>query len=330
MEFRTRVNIKPSQFKISYTDPVMFIGSCFASEMGLQMETGKMPVMINPSGTVFNPVSVCNTLDLITSGREISLDDLYNYEGKWLSFNHYTDFSGSDSSRVIEKINRKSMEALDFLKKARFLFITFGTSRVYRWKNTGTAVSNCHKIPSSNFDNELLNVDTIVSLWSEQLDKIHSFFPQLKIIFTVSPVRHWKDGSYGNQVSKSVLFLSIDKLLHHSIAPQYFPAYEIVMDELRDYRFYNDDMLHPSSAAISYIWEVFSGCYLEKNTIDIWNEVVRISKALNHRISSDSVADTKKFAERTLYQISIIENKNPEIDFSSEREYFNGLIDQET
>ena len=330
MEFRTRVIIKPSQFKISYREPVMFIGSCFASEMGSQMETGEMPVMINPAGTVFNPVSVCNTLDLITSGREISLDDLYNYEGTWLSFNHYTDFSGRDSSRVLENINRKSREALNFLKKAQFLFITFGTARVYRWKKTGTVVSNCHKIPSANFDNELLNVDNIVSLWSEQLDKIHSLFPQLKIIFTISPVRHWKDGSYGNQVSKSVLFLSIDKLLQHSIAPQYFPAYEIVLDELRDYRFYNDDMLHPSSAAISYIWEVFSGCYLEKSTIDTWNEVAKISKARNHRISSDSEADIKKFAERMLYQISLIENKNSEIDLSSEREYFNGLLKQDS
>jgi hypothetical protein len=330
MEFRTRINIKPSRDKISYRDPVMFIGSCFASEMGSQMRMGRMHVMINPAGTVFNPVSVCNTIDLIMSGREISLDDLYNYEGTWLSFNHYTDFSDRDPSKVLDNINRRSGEALDFLKQAQFLFITFGTARVYRWKKNGVVVSNCHKIPSANFNNELLSVDSIVSLWSEQLDKINSLFPQLKIIFTISPVRHWKDGSYGNQVSKSVLFLSVDKLLSHRINPQYFPAYELLMDELRDYRFYADDMLHPSDAAINYIWEVFSGCYLEKSTIDTWNEVVKISKAHNHRISTDSNADIKKFAERILYQITLVESKNAAIDLSPEREYFNGLLSRAT
>jgi hypothetical protein len=326
MELRTRFEIEPSPVKISYNDRVMFIGSCFASSIGLQMEMGRMPVMINPAGAVFNPVSVCNTLDTITSGKEFIIDDLYNHDGTWISFFHYTDFSSYDPLKVLEKVNKKSKEALTFLQNASFLFITLGTARVYRWKKTGQVVSNCHKIPSDKFDTELLTVYDIVTLWDKQLDKLHSLFPNLSVVFTISPVRHWKDGPHGNQISKSVLFLAVEELLKHSVPSQYFPAYELMMDDLRDYRFYNDDMLHPSSVAIDYIWEAFSSCYLESKTINIWNEVVRITKACNHRINTDSDIKIQNFAERMIKQISIIESKIPSIDFSNERGYFMNLL----
>jgi hypothetical protein len=328
MEFRTKVNIKPSKDKISYNDKVMFIGSCFASEMGTQMKSGRMQVMINPAGAVFNPVSVCNTLDIISSGKAFTTDDLYNYDGNWLSFFHYTDFSGADPSEVLENINRRSQEALNFLKQARFLFVTFGTARVYRWKKTGLIVSNCHKINPANFENELLDVDYIVSLWSEQLQKLHTLFPRLKVWFTVSPVRHWKDGAYGNQVSKSVIFLAIDKLLRHQLSPGYFPAYELLIDDLRDYRFYNDDMLHPSQAAINYIWNSFAECFLEKKTIEIWNDVAKISRALNHRFITNSPAGMKKFSEQMLQQIEQIQAAHNEIDLSDEHNYFSMMLNK--
>jgi len=148
----------------------------------------------------------------------------------------------------------------------------------------------------------------------------------LKVVFTISPVRHWKDGAHGNQVSKSVLFLAVEELLNHSVSPQYFPAYELVMDDLRDYRFYNDDMLHPSTTAINYIWDAFSGCYMENKTMNIWNEVVKITKACNHRFNTDSGFKINNFAERMLKQISVIEDKVPLIDLSPERNYFHNLL----
>ncbi|MCX6325823.1 MAG: GSCFA domain-containing protein [Bacteroidia bacterium] len=325
MELRTTFNIEPSPYKITYTDPVMFIGSCFASSIGSQMEMGRMPVMINPAGAVFNPVSVCNTIDTIISGKEFVEDDLHYHDGTWLSFYHYTDFSSDDPVKVLDKINKKSKEALDFLRGARFLFITLGTARVYKWKKTGLIVSNCHKIPSALFEPELLTVNEIVTLWTTQLDRLYSHFPQLKVVFTISPVRHWKDGAHGNQVSKSVLFLAVEELLNHSVPPQYFPAYELVMDDLRDYRFYNDDMLHPSTAAIGYIWDAFSTCFMESKTMKIWNEVVNITKACNHRFNTDSTIKINNFAERMLKQISDIEGKVP-INLSHERNYFQNLL----
>ncbi len=322
MELRTTFHIEPSGVKITYNDRVMFIGSCFASSIGSQMETGHMPVLINPAGAVFNPVSVCNTLDTITSEKEFFIDDLHFYDGTWLSFYHYTDFSSDNPSNVLEEINKRSKVAYDFLKKARFLFVTLGTARVYKLKKSGLIVSNCHKIPAEQFEAKILTAEEIVTLWTAQLDKLHSLFPRLHVVFTISPVRHWKDGAHGNQVSKSVLFIAVEELLKHKTEPQYFPAYELVMDDLRDYRFYSEDMLHPSASAIDYIFEAFSGCYFEKNTINLWKEATRITKAFNHRINTDSQIKRNNFAQQILKQISDIKVKIPEIDLSLEEEYF--------
>lgn len=328
MELRTTFNIDPSPFKVTYHDPAMFIGSCFASSMGSMLEMGRMPVMINPAGAVFNPVSVSNTINNIVSGREFVQDDLYNHNGTWLSFFHYTDFSSEDPSEVVERINNRSVKALEFLQRARFLFITLGTARVYRMKSSGQIVSNCHKIPAVSFESELLKVSDIVSLWSQQLDVLQTLFPALKVIFTISPVRHWKDTAHGNQISKSVLFLAVEELLKHQSSPQYFPAYELVMDDLRDYRFYNDDMLHPSSTAINYIWEQFSGCYMESKTRALWSEVAKITKARNHHISTGSQIKREKFAVNMLKQISETEARVPSIDLSAERSYFLDLLEK--
>jgi hypothetical protein len=328
MNLRTTFYIDPSPYKVSYADRVMFIGSCFASSIGEHMEAGKMDVMINPTGTVYNPVSVCNTLDTITARRKFIKDDLHFHDGMWLSFFHYTEFSSEDPEKALEKINSKLIEASDFLNKSAFLFITFGTARIYRWKKTGLIVSNCHKIPSSRFSSELLSVDEIVDLWTKQLNRLNSLFPQLKVVFTISPVRHWKDGAHGNQISKSVLFLAVEELLNHSSHPQYFPAYELVMDDLRDYRFYSDDMLHPSSATINYIWNAFSGSYFDNKTMNIWNEVVKITKACHHRFNPNSEFKKKSFAELMLKQISEIEIKFPSVNLSSERNYFITMLNE--
>jgi hypothetical protein len=325
MELRTRIDIGKSNEKISHSDPVLFIGSCFASETGSRLASGKMPVLINPAGTVYNPVSVINTLNLIFSGKQLRKEDLYCHEGTWLSFSHYTDFSSEDPVKVIDKINRNSDNAHSFLQKARFLFVTFGTARVFRLKETGTIVSNCHKLPSSFFVRELLKTQDIVNQWSTQLELLATKFPKLKVIFTISPIRHWKDGAHGNQVSKSVLFLAVEELLGHSSSPGYFPAYEILMDELRDYRFYDEDMLHPSKVAVDYIWEKFMDCYFEEPTVRTWKEASKITHAMRHRVTSENAGSIKKFAENMLSRIHTMEATTG-IDFTNEKNYFQSLI----
>lgn len=326
MELRTTFPVEPSTRKITYDDRLMFIGSCFASAIGSQMEMGHMPVMINPAGAVFNPISVCNTLDSITNRKQFIIDDLHFYDGTWLSFYHYTDFSSGDPLKVLEKINRRLDDAFEHLKHTRFLFVTFGTARVYKLKKSDLIVSNCHKIPAEQFESRLLTVDEIVSVWSSQLDKLKLLFPDMQVIFTISPVRHWKDGAHGNQVSKSVLFVALDELQKHKTAPEYFPAYELLVDDLRDYRFYSEDMLHPSVQAVNYIWEAFAKSYLDNNTMNTWKEIVKITKAFNHRLNTDSPAKAKSFAERILRQISELKIKFPFIDFSREEDHFLKMI----
>jgi hypothetical protein len=322
MNLRTTFPINPSKDKISYSTPVMFIGSCFASEIGSKMEEGKMKVMINPSGAVYNPYSVANTLDIIIQKKIFTEQDLYIYNGINLSFSHSTDFSSDDQVKTLDKINSAVSRAHQFLKKSRFLFITFGTARVFRLTENNQIVSNCHKLPSSLYSHELLSVEDIKTAWEILLSKLHSFNKDLHVIFTVSPVRHWKDGPHGNIVSKSVLFLAVEELKGHNAVDGYFPAYELLMDDLRDYRYYAEDMLHPSPTAVDYIWEAFSECYFNSDTIALRNEVQGISKAMNHRFMSDSTEGKKEFADQMLKKISIIHKKNPVISFEKEKAYF--------
>jgi len=322
MNLRTTFTIDPSKGKINYKTPVMFIGSCFASEIGSEMAGGKMPVFINPTGAVYNPVSVGTTIDLILQDRIFKEDDLYRYNGVNLSFSHYTDFSSEDASKALGKINTATRQANRFLKRASYLFITFGTARVYRFKESGAVVSNCHKLPASLFSREILTVEEIVSAWKNILQRLHAFNNDLRIIFTISPVRHWKDGAHGNQLSKSILFLAVERLLEVKTVNGYFPAYELIMDDLRDYRFYAEDMLHPSQTAVDYIWKAFSDCYFDTPTIELWKEIQDITKATLHRFLSDSATGRKEFANNILKKISAIEKKNPDIDFGAERSYF--------
>jgi hypothetical protein len=325
MELRTTFSIPPSSHKITYDDPVMFIGSCFAGSIGSKLEAGRMHVMINPSGTVYNPVSVASTLTSVIENRKYTEEDLHDHKGTWLSFDHYTDFSSGNKQEVLGRINRNTAEASEFLSQANFLFITFGTARVFRHLASGRIVSNCHKITASEFKRELLTVDEIAALWKRELDRLQSFNQGLKVVFTISPVRHWKDGPHGNQLSKSVLFLAVEELLAHPSLPQYFPAYELVMDDLRDYRFYTGDMLHLSEAAIDYIWNVFSGCYFDSDTIETWREAEKIIRAVSHRIRKGAGENIRSFAESMLKKIDILCARRPVLDLSSERNYFEGL-----
>jgi len=305
---------------------VVFIGSCFAASVGSKFEEGKMKVLINPSGTVYNPVSVCNTLESITRDKTYSVNDLVQYKNRWLSLDHYTNFSAEDPETVIKRINDITGKAREFFASATYLFITFGTSRVYRWKETGKIVSNCHKIPASYFSHELLGVEEITDIWKKWLDTLHKLYPHLKTVFTISPVRHWKDGAHGNQVSKSTLFLAVEELLKHSSCPGYFPAYEIFMDELRDYRFYDADMLHPSDTATEYIWERFTSTFFDTRTLELWNEVSKISRSIAHRIQSGTADEMKTFARSMLSKINAVLVKEPGLDLEKEKVYFLEMI----
>ena len=325
MEFRTVIEPVGSAAKISYQTPVMLTGSCFAGEMGDMLAKGRMNVLVNPFGVLYNPASVARQFELLMSGYTFSGEDLRIHDGKYLSFDHGTAFSGRDASKVADHINFVSEEAGKFLAKAGFLFITFGTARVFRWKETGRIVSNCHKIPQSEFIRELLSIEAVSGIWINLLKKLKDFNPGIEVVFTVSPVRHWKDGAHGNQVSKAVLLLAIEEIVNAIEYASYFPSYEFLLDDLRDYRFYAPDMLHPSGLASDYIGSHFRETYFDSKTRQAYNDISGVILARKHRIEGSDKNDLNRFYRIMLSKIGRLEEKYPFADLSGDRNYFEEL-----
>ncbi|TFH34078.1 MAG: GSCFA domain protein, partial [Bacteroidia bacterium] len=304
MKLRTVIEPLPLAERISYLTPVLLVGSCFASEVGAMFDEGKMNVMINPFGVLYNPVSVSSELEIIAERREFTIDDLHLYNNRYLSFYHDTGFSSTDPEVILRKINSTTNRAHQFLAEAEYLFVTFGTARVFRRLTDRSVVANCHKMPSSEFERELLTVEYIVELWTKLVGKLHRLNPNLRIFFTVSPVRHWKDGAHGNQVSKAIRMLAIDKLVKNNSILGYFPSYELLLDDLRDYRFYKDDLLHPSRKAIEYIWEFLTKTFFDPDTISLFREVSKVKSAMHHKLMGDIESDHRLFAESMLARIN--------------------------
>lgn len=317
--FRTIVEVKPLPFGLDYSTPTLFVGSCFTENIGQMMLQRKFPAMVNPFGVVYNPVSVSLVLNRITEGKPYTENELLEHNGQWLSLDHHTSFSRVDKQDCLNTINSSLEEATQFWNNTQCLVVTFGTARVYYYNRTELPVANCHKIPAKEFTNKLLSVKEIVSLWTNDLNRIFASKPNLKIIITVSPVRHWKDGPFGNQVSKATLLLAASQLVE--LFPNrlfYFPAYEIMMDDLRDYRYYADDMLHPSPLAISYIWDKYKRSTIHNTAQDLSLEIEKVLQAVNHRPFNTKTKEFKQFLERTLSKINEITKLNPSINFNEE------------
>ncbi len=242
--FRTIVNIEPSASQIHYQDGIMTLGSCFSENIGRKLQNAYFDVDINPFGVLFNPVSVAKSIQLILDNKRFTKDDLFHQGSLYYSFAHSSLFSGNNSEEVLARINQRMEMAVGNFQKARFLLITLGTAWVYEVE--GEVVSNCHKLPSVTFQRRRLTVNEIVKDYEELIERLKTQFPELQLVFTVSPIRHWKDGAHENNLSKSILHLAVDELQQLFSYVSYFPAYEIQLDELRDYRFFSSDMFHPS------------------------------------------------------------------------------------
>ena len=311
MELMTRIDIPASEWKMKAGAKVLLVGSCFADEVGEKMVRGGFDAMVNPFGTLYNPASIAANLlraisekevtllqsfvggtseaSLPTSstsvgrcrrGRQTDVDDIVfeDVEGRWHSWLHHSSFSSVDAATVVERVNRATHSVADFLREADVLVVTFGTAIIYRLKETGMLVANCHKQPDSLFVRERLTAYDIVDQWQMLLQLLESVNPKLKIIFTVSPIRHKRDGMHINQISKGILLQALDEM-----AVEYFPAYEIMLDELRDYRFYADDMIHPSELAVEYIWQRFQDTYFDNKTKDAVAKATKEWQRHQHR-----------------------------------------------
>jgi hypothetical protein len=320
--FRTVVVPEAMEKKLSYDTPAVFLGSCFSASVGEWLQDLKFPVQVNPSGVLYNPFSIKSTLERLCEGKLYDDTDLIKEGGKWISLMHDTSFSGEDKREVLEHINRRYVAAVDHLKKLKFLFLTFGTARIYLWKESGAVVANCHKLPAALFTRRLLTTGEIVEGYRELLPQLFRINPDLQVVFTVSPVRHWKDGAVGNQLSKAVLHVAIHSLLEEDERLHYFPAYELVMDDLRDYRFYASDMLHLSDTAVEYIRKRFQKAVVDPEAYPVMEEMEKIRRALGHRPFRSGSPEHRKFKTSQLRKLLTLEEKYPFLDLSEEKRAF--------
>jgi hypothetical protein len=256
----------PSSVKIDYRSGILSLGSCFSQNIGRRLQRALFQTDINPFGVLYNPASIAQNIGLLCENRDFSEENLSKHGSLFFNFAFDTSFSAISAKQCLEKINARFTSAVKNLKSADFLLITFGTAFVFKLKRTGETVANCHKLPAEYFVRQRLGVEDIVSMFEELFSKIKTVNPHLHIVLTVSPVRHIKDGLHENNLSKSTLLLAAERLAKGFENVSYFPAYEIVIDELRDYRFYAPDLLHPSETAVDYVWEKFAQAYFSAQT----------------------------------------------------------------
>jgi GSCFA family. len=324
MVFTTEVGISEFSSKIDYSTGVMFVGSCFSDNIGQKLNALKFPVDINPFGVLYNPVSIANSLELLKNQTIFDESDLFHDKGLWNSFSHHSSFSDVDLDVTLTRINSQIQTSGQFLKDADFLMLTFGTAWVYQIKGTDQVVSNCHKVAASHFTKRRLNVAEIVGAYMTLLDDLWKFNPKLKIVFTVSPIRHWKDGAVENQVSKSTLILAINELVNtfNGRACAYFPAYELVMDELRDYRYYAADMIHLSDVAVDYVFERFRNVLISKETLKVSARIEKLRKAMSHRPFKTNSTEYRRFVELNIQEIHDLQIAFPNFNFKDELTFF--------
>ena len=316
IKLKTEVDLPLFGKKMGYRHQSMMIGSCFAENIGNQLREFCFPITVNPFGTLYNPVSIANSLSILLEGKEFTSRDLFFYENLYHSFAHHGRFSRPDEKEMLDQINAQTIEASIVLRDCSHLFITFGTSWVFRHKETGKVVSNCHKLAGTLFDHYRLQVSQITETWVPLIKKLFILNPDLHIVFTVSPIRHLKDGAHNNQLSKSVLLLAIDELSLHfgNDLISYFPSYELLLDELRDYRFYASDMAHPSDVAVELIREKFETSFFDQEAKIISNELIKLVEAIRHRSQNYNNIGFQSFIKKNIEIAQQIQNKYPFID----------------
>ena len=308
MKFRTEIKIKKSSSSITYQDALLFLGSCFSVNIHTKLRTLKFNTRSNPFGITYNPISLANQLHRIMENKEYCTEDLQFHNERWFSFDHHSDFSFTDKIECLTTINTSLETAHQQLKSAKFLFLTLGSSWVYHQNKNNTLVSNCHKLPAKQFTKSLAETSEMVEQLSYSISKIKELNPTIQIVFSISPVRHLADGFFENQVSKGRLFDVIHQLKTNDDSIHYFSAYEIVIDDLRDYRFYNSDLVHPSKEAISYIWEKFTETFISVESNSVIAKVAKVIQASNHRPFNVKSAAHQQFIAKTLIQIKDLDS----------------------
>ncbi len=304
MKFRTEVEINESEKKIGIEDCVFSIGSCFATEMHEKFSQGQIQSLNNPFGTIFNPYSILQAIEQVYNAKEYQENDLILANDSYISLDHHSSFDSRFAHRSLEKINRHIEEANQFLQSTDFVIITFGSSYIYEFLPKNRLVANCHKIPQKFFKKRLLSHQELTHSIHKTIEILRDICKDnVQILFTVSPVRHTKDGIVENQWSKAKLITALHDVISEKANCQYLPVYEILMDDLRDYRFYKEDMIHPNAQAVQYIWEKFGNAYFSDETKVFINENNKIAAALGHRTDDERNPKYQEFRDKLNHRI---------------------------
>jgi hypothetical protein len=330
MEFMLDIDLKPLPQPVTYQDRIMLMGSCFTEHIGNALAELKFQVLQNPNGILFGPDSVCRSLHWYMDNRELTAKDLFQLNEVWHSWMHHSRFSHTDPEKALGGMNQARQQAHDFLKNTGWLIITLGSSYTYRLTHEAqrasealhAGVANCHRAPSAWFSKEMLEIGEIQSLLNDTIQRLKEFNPSLKILFTISPVRHIRDGVVENNRSKARLIEAVNQLSAAHDFIYYFPAYELVIDVLRDYRFYDIDLVHPNYAATEFVLEKFAATCIDEPDRLLMQDVKKIMIARKHKpFQPDTNAHRKFLADHAAKTKALME-KFPFLDMREEWEYF--------
>lgn len=310
--FKLDFDIPESPAKINLKDPVYLIGSCFSDSIGDRLRGDKFNCMSNPFGTIYNPISIFKLLR-----DELDAKNTIKSQGVLYHWDTHGRISGLNESELANTVEQTEKASSDFLANASHLIITLGSSLVYRLKTSKQVVANCHKVDSQQFSKEMLSVEEICEDWAKTYRALLKINPNLKVIFTVSPVRHVRDGLIDNNLSKAILLQAVHRIVADNNRTSYFPSYEIMLDELRDYRFFASDLVHPSEEAISYIWKQFGCSYFDSKTLEFKNEWAKLKSSVAHKPFQPNSAEHQKFLQNTIQKL---EHLKSEIDVTDELE----------
>ena len=326
MNFHIEFSPKKMQPTIRHSDRLLLIGSCFTEQIGNKLLDHKINVLQNPNGILFNPVSIANAVTSYADKKLYSADDLFFHNELWNSWQHHSRFSGIDQETVLQQINASQQQATHCLTNSDWLLVTLGSAFVYENEAAtsdffhSSVVANCHKIPTDNFTRRLLSFSEVEDALHTTLTKALTANPAIKIIFTISPVRHLREGFIENNRSKATLIQAVHNIVNHTTV-HYFPAYELVIDDLRDYRFYAEDMVHPNYSATNYVWEKFVSSCIDESAHDVMKEIAAIKLAVDHKPFNPLSEQHKKFKTSFLQKIRALQNNHAYLNFEREIEF---------
>lgn len=317
--FRTPIDFPKATFSIDHPQSILALGSCFSQNIGERMAGAKFPVSINPFGTLFDPISIHSIFD--RTNLESKEEELIFYQGYWHAVKYHGSFKNKDKGLLQEKIQQSKQHLINYLQTSGILMLTYGTAHVWKTTEKNGIVGNCHKLPGHFFYRHLLSSEEIIDALEDSLSALKRLFPNLRVIMTISPVRHLKMGMIENQLSKSVLKVAVSALVNKMPEIYYFPAYEIMMDDLRDYRFYAQDMIHPSELAIEYIFDGFKSVFFSKETqerVKIWK---KLCKSMNHKPFEDDNEQWINYKQKYKVQLKQYKDEFPMLDWSKEEQF---------